>query len=240
MDRHFGVIFQTIAGFGAVAFTALSWWWVRKTGGFIKTQATSMTEQTKAITKQADLNNDLLLLEINRDKQANKISAYIIAEVVPQVLAGRAFGQNRGYRVKVEAIIDNQSLQPVFEIVSILFKRKPHLMGKITLTAEDIPISVVGPKMTRTLDISDCFVRDHITIDKTAFEDSALAQHLAKQIEIEYIVLLSFRDAEGIYWARNAQSEKLEITTLPDAISKYENALSASIAKLQQQFTDRT
>ena len=214
----------------AAVFTALSLKYLKKTGIYIG-------DQTKASMKQADLTADLLKVELARDKQSNMISAYLIAEIEEQVIANNALGSKPGLGVKVTAIIDNQSLQPVFEIVAKLFKRDPRIMGKITLTAEDIPVSVVGPKTSRPTDITDYFVRDLTEINKTVFVDLGLAQHLAKQIEIEYLVLLNFRDSDGVYWGRNATTGKLEIIEPSEGNAIYQNALSASIDKLQNQFT---
>lgn len=241
MDHHWGVISQSVAGLAAALFTALSWVWIKSTGEQIKDQAETMRKQTEAVIRQTELNNELLRLESNRDKQSNMISAYLIAEIEEVPIIGLAFGKNsKGVGVTVTAVVDNQSLQPVFEIVAVLFKRKPHMMGKITLTEDNIPVSVVGPKTARPTSITEYFVRDQIEISKTVFNDMRLAQHLAKQIEIEYLVLLNFRDSNGIYWVTNPVTGKLEVIDASSGTSKFQNALNVSIDKLQRKFTDPT
>ena len=207
----------------AALFTGLSLIYLKKTSNFIE-------KQTQASIAQADVTRKLLDVELGRDNQINLVSGYIICEAKKMTTAQRTQwspaqrSERKPFFVNVTAHINNQSSQPIFQIVAKLHKRQRAYNGNTFLTSEDIPISVVGPRTDREFPISENFksagfdeLNDFHTLDE--------AQDQAKKIEIEFSIVLHFRGSDGLFYKQAPDGFFYQELNESDAITQYENAI---------------
>ena len=222
------MIIQSIAGLGAATFTALSWNWIKKTGGFIEAQAGSMEKQTIAMMEQAEISRKLLEIEFQRESQSTKVSAYLTGEVLQKITSSSPMLPHYSWGSRVSVMIDNQSEQPITEVVARMQTRVSVINPRILKFVEDIPIATIAARSVKSVDISGYFhIQGGTPLDKIDFAATNRfeAEKLARQAEIEYVVSVVFKDFKGAVWERSPID--LEVKGLDSTFAKnlYENAL---------------
>lgn len=214
-DTHYGTILQSTIFSIGVLLTIISLIYLNKT-------AVEIRNQTEASQTLAELTANLLKVELSRDTQSNLISGYLMVHVVRK--------DSGYYSVKVNAHINNQSVQPISRVTAKLYLNPRITHPTFVLFQQDIPISVAGPKEDRLVDITDSFHSpgfNFIQLKSTKEE----CERLANSIEIEYSIQLTFRGADGKWYVGNIQNSSFVETPENLATSMYETAFDNYVKK---------
>lgn len=220
-DVHIATIVQSTVLSLGIIFTVISLTYLNKT-------AREIRNQSEASQRQAKATSDLLTVELERDKQSNLISGYLKAHAMKNK-SSRDLNHGR-YYVTIDAHINNQSLQPISRVTAKLYKNPRVTNPSALLIDEDIPISVTGPREDRSIDISDSFHSPDL-MELAVDLSKEAAERLANSVEIEYSIQLTFRGADGKWYAGNTQNSAFSETNEIAALSTYTNAIDNYVKK---------